>query len=121
MKVDNVKTAFRLPSGVNEDFTGIWYGSANNNNSLKKVSTSKKKISTNSSQKVFQKFLKKRPVPTCQVFSLQPYQKKDIPRQVFSCEIIKNTFFVEQLRTTVSGRAQDLTKKGPNSNSQWYF
>ena len=47
--------------------------------------------------------------------------KKDIRRQVFSCEIIKNTFFIEKRWTTVSERAQDLTKKGPNSNFQWYF
>ena len=47
--------------------------------------------------------------------------RKDIRRQVFSCEIIKNTFFIEKRWTTVSERAQDLTKKGPNSNFQWYF
>ena len=37
--------------------------------------------------------------------------------QVFSCEIIKNTFFVEHLRMTASGRAQDFTDNGSNSNS----
>ena len=26
-------------------------------------------------------------------------------------------FFIEHLRTTASGRAQDFTKNGPNSNS----
>ena len=54
-----------------------------------------------------------------QVFSQQLYQKRT-PTEVFSCEINKNTFFVEHLRKTASGRAQDFTKNGPSSNSLWY-
>ena len=36
MAADNMGTAFRLPNGVNEDFIGIYYGSSNNNKSIKK-------------------------------------------------------------------------------------
>ena len=49
------------------------------------------------------------------------FTNKKTPVQVFSCEIIKNTFFIEHLLTTASGRAQDFTKNGLNSNSYWYF
>ena len=41
---------------------------------------------------------------------------------MFSGEIIKNTFFIEHLWTTASGRAQDFTENGPpNDISKVYY
>ena len=60
MAANNVQTAFRLPSEVNEDLSEIEYGSTNNN-SIKKISINNNKISTDSHQ-LFQNIHRKRSV-----------------------------------------------------------
>ena len=117
MAPDNVKTAFRLPSKVNGDFISQQHQQQQHQ---KKISTTNIKISISSHQKVFRNIHRKRPVLKSlsliklQVFSLQLYQKKKTPTQVFKCEINENTFFC---RAPASGRTHDCTKYGPNSNN----
>ena len=41
------------------------------------------------------------------------FMNKETPVQVFSFEVIKNTFFIKNLQTLASGRAQDYTKTVP--------
>ena len=57
---------------------------------------------------------------TCAEISCS-FIKKEAPALEFFFEIIKNSFiirsFIEHLRTTAAGRAQNFTENGPNSNS----
>ena len=103
--------------GLAKTLSGTSSGSLTNNNSNKKTSTKKKKkISINSHQNVFRNIYSKIPVLKSLFNKLPGLQPAalSIKRQVFYCEIIKNT--IEHLRTTTSGRAQYFTKNGPNSN-----
>ena len=88
MAANNVKTAFRLPSGVNKDFIRnlIWQHHQNNN--IKNISTNNNKISSNSRQ-VFRNIYTGKDL--CwgiflirfHVFSLQLYQKRGSDTGVF--------------------------------------
>ena len=70
------------------------------------------KISSDSSQ-VFQNIHRKRSVLKFifnKVSGIQP--------AAFTIKRVRHKrFFIEHLRTTASGRAQDFTKNGPNSSS----
>ena len=83
MAADNVKTAFRVPSEINEDFIRTLSGNTTNNNSSKKISTNSNnnnnKISTNSHQSCFEIYTGKDLywslfLINFQVFNLQLYQ-----------------------------------------------
>ena len=81
MAPNNVKTAFRLPSEINEDFIRTLSGNTTNNNSSKKISTNNNnnKISTNSHQSCFEIYTEKNLhwslfLENFQVFNLQLYQ-----------------------------------------------
>ena len=65
-----------------------------------KISSNNNKISTNPNQKVFQNLHRERPElkPLFNKISRLQLFQKEAPTQMFSCEIIKNTFFY---RTTV--------------------
>ena len=123
MAADNVKTAFCLPSKVNEDFIRnlIWEHRQQQQN--QKISISSNKISTNSYQKVFPNIHRKRLALKShfnKVSGLQPaaLSKKKLRHRCFPVKLLRACFFVEHLRATTSGTAQDFTQKnGPNSNS----
>ena len=53
------------------------------------------------------------------ISGLQPaaLSKKRLRNRCFPVKLLRRRFSVEYLRTTASGRAQDFTKNGPNSNS----
>ena len=83
--------------------------------------TNNNKISTKSIRRCFEIDTKKYlywnlSLTKSQVFSLQLYQKKRLRYRCFPFKLLRTRFFVEHLRTTASARAQDSTKKGPNSN-----
>ena len=52
MAADNVKTAFCLPSGANEDFAEIQYRSTNNNNRNKNIKQQQQNINQSKSEGV---------------------------------------------------------------------
>ena len=43
--------------------------------------------------------------------------QKGLRHRCFPVKSLRTSFFMEHLRTTASGRAQDFTKNGPNSSS----
>ena len=114
-----MKTAFVFPLGLTKNFSRIYYGSTTNNNSIKKI------ISTNNSnshEKVFRNKYRKRPVLKSlfnKVSGLQPaaLSKKRLHHRCFPVKLLRTRFFIEHLRTTAFGTAQDFTKNGPSSNS----
>ena len=65
-----------------------------------KISSNNNKISTNPNQKMFQNLHRERPglKPLLNKISRLQLFQKEAPKQMFSCEITKNTFFY---RTTV--------------------
>ena len=62
MAADIVKTAFRLPIGVNEDFITNFIWQHHQQQHQKIISTNNTKISSNSHEKVFGNIHRKRPV-----------------------------------------------------------
>ena len=115
MAVDNVETAFRLPNEVNEDFTGIYHGS----NSTSKTASKKYQSTTKYQPIQIRRCFESAKVSCYLRFrdSASSFIKIETRARMFSCEIIKSTFFIEHIRATASGRAQDFIKNGPNSNS----
>ena len=53
------------------------------------------------------------------VSGLQPaaLSKKRLQHRRFPVKLLRIRFFIKHLGTTASGKAQDFTKNGPNSNS----
>ena len=102
MAANNVKTGFSLPSGVNEDFIKDLMQQHHQQQQHQKISSNNNnnnnnKISTNLHQKVFRNIHRKRPVLESlfnKVLGLQPTAlSKGGSDTVFSCAVIKNTFF----------------------------
>ena len=108
MAANNVKIAFRLPSGVNEDFIRNLIWQHQQQQQHQKISTFTSGFSKYTREKICAEKIRS---------SACSFIKKETLTQAFSCEIVMNTFFIEHPRTTDSGRAQDFTKNGPNSNS----
>ena len=99
MAADNVKTAFRLPSGVNEDFISQHHQQQQHQ---KKISTTNNTISISSHQKVFRNINRKRPVlkPLFnKVAGLQPaaLSEKRLQHRCFPVKLMRTRFFVEHL------------------------
>ena len=87
-------------SGIQYDITS--------NNSIKKISSSNNKISTNSHQ-LFQNIHRKRSVLKSlfnKVSGLQPaaLSTKRLWHRRFAVKLLRTRFFIEHLRTTTSGR-----------------
>ena len=102
MAANNVKTGFSLSSGVNEDFIKDLMQQHHQQQQHQKISSNNNnnnnnKISTNLHQKVFGNIRMKRPVLESlfnKVLGLQPTAlSKRGSDTVFSCAVIKNTFF----------------------------
>ena len=101
MAANNVKTGFSLSSGVNEDFIKDLMQQHHQQQQHQKISSNNNnnnnKISTNLHQKVFGNIRMKRPVLESlfnKVLGLQPIAlSKRGSDTVFSCAVIKNTFF----------------------------
>ena len=102
MAANNVKTGFSLSSGVNEDFIKDLMQQHHQQQQHQKISSNNNnnnnnKISTNLHQKVFGNIRMKRPVLESlfnKVLGLQPIDlSKRGSDTVFSCAVIKNTFF----------------------------
>ena len=123
MTADNVKTAFRLPIGLTKTLSRIYYDSTTNNNSIKKIiSTKNNKISNNSHEKVFRNIHRKRPVLKSlfnKVSGLQPaaLSKSRLRGRYFPVKVLRTRFFIKHLWKTASGRAQDFTKNSPNTGA----
>ena len=97
MAAHNMKTAFCLPSGVNEEFPSNLMWQQHQQQHQKKKSTNNK--ITNSHQNSIRNVHRNRPVLKSlfnKVSGLQPgaLLKKTLT-QVSFCEIIKNTFFYQ--------------------------
>ena len=103
-----MKTAFRLPSGVNVDFNRNLIWQHHQQQQHQKISTFTSGFSKYTREKICAEQIRS---------SACSFIKKETLTQAFSCEIIMNTFFIKHLRTIDSGRAQDFTKNGPNGNS----
>ena len=122
---NNVKTAFRLPSGVNKGFTGIWYGSTNNNNTIKKYQPATTKYQAIQIRSFFKIYTGKYLCWSLllikfQVFSLQLYQKRDSDTGVFLLNYYEHVFY----RTPPDKcfwKSTSFTKTGPNDISKAYY
>ena len=115
------ENSFRLPSRVNEDSIRNLIWKHHQQQQHQKISTNNNKISSNSHQ-VFQNIHRKRSVLKSlfnKVSGLQPaaLSKKRLQHRHFPVNLLWARFFIEHLRTTTSGRPQDFTKNGSNSNS----
>ena len=125
MTSNNVVTAFRLPSGVSEDFIRDLSWQHQQQQQLQKISTkNNSKISPSWYQRVFWKIHWKRSVLESffnKVPSLRPaaLSKKRLRHRCFTVNFAKllgTRFFIQQLRTTDLGRAQNFTMNGSKSN-----
>ena len=116
MAANNVKTVFRLPSGVNEGSMRNLIWQHHHQQQHQKISANKQQ------QKYVSNIHRKRSVLQClfnKVSGLQPtaLSKKRLRYWRFPVKLLGTHFFIEHLRTTASGRAQDFTKNVPNTNS----
>ena len=125
MASNNVETAFRLPSGVSENFIRNLSWQHQQQQQLQKISTkNNSKISPSWYQRVFWKIHWKRSVlesPFNKISGLRPaaLSKKRLRHRCFSVNFAKllgTRFFIEHLRTTHLGRAQNFTINSSKSN-----
>ena len=116
MVADNMKTAFHIPSGVNEDFIRnlIWQRDQQQHQKNNINQQQQQSIKQFTSEGV-SKYTQKRPVLKS-LFNAT-LSKKRLRHRCFSVKLLITRLFIEHLRTATSGRAQDFTKSGPNSNS----
>ena len=120
MAANTMKTVFRLPSGVNENFIRNLIWQHQQQEQHQKISTNNSKISSNSHQ-VFQNIHRKKSALKSlfnKVSGLQPaaLSKKRLQHRGFLVKLLGTHFFIEHLRTIASERAQDFTKNSLNSN-----
>ena len=116
-----MKTVFHLPSAVNENFIRNLIWQRQQQEQYQKISTNNSEISSNSHQ-MLQIIHRKRSALNSfsnKVSDLQPaaLSKKRIRHRRFPVKLLETHFFIEDLRTTASGRVQDFIKNSPNSNS----